>query len=65
MTMPRSYIRNCTTSELNRLLEDADRPIEDAIGGIHLTPEALQDVRAEKDRRLSDPNSPDFRPIFF
>jgi len=62
--MPRSYIRNCTTSELNRLLEDADRPIEDAIAGIHLMPDDLIAVRAEKDRRLADPNSPDFRPMF-
>lgn len=64
MTNSAHWSRKCSTERLNSLLQDADRPIEDAVAGIHLTPEALLAVRAEKDRRLADPNSPDFRPQF-
>jgi len=58
MTMPRSYLRNCTTSELNDILNDPDRR------GWECEQPLLEAVQAEKDRRLADPNSPDFRPQF-
>ncbi len=61
---PFQWIRQCSTARLNDLLAEADLPPDDN-ARIHLTPDALGRVRAEKDRRLSDPNSPDFRPPFF
>ena len=61
---PFQWTRMCSTKRLNSYLSEADS-LPDDTGRIHLTPEALQAVRAEKDRRLSDPNSPDFRPTFF
>jgi len=65
MTDSTHWSRKCSTERLNSLLQDADRPIEDAVAGIHLMPDDLKAVRAEKDRRLADSNSPDFRPDFF
>jgi len=47
------------TSELNRMLSGLAREGKDS-----LDPELLNAVQAEKDRRLADPNSPDFRPQF-
>ncbi len=62
--LPYSWIRQCSTARLNNFLAEADRdPDDDA--RIHLTPDALIRVRSEKDRRLADPNSSDFRPTFF
>ena len=58
------WSRKCSTERLNSLLQHAERPIEDAVAGINLMPDDLDAVRAEKDRRLADPNSPDFRPQF-
>jgi len=60
--MTRYLLRNCTTAELNRFLADAESLAPDERDGHAGDLDAL---RAEKDRRLSDPNSPDFRPTFF
>ncbi len=60
---PFDWARKCSTARLNSFLADAACPPDDN-ARIHLTPEALLAVRAEKDRRLADPNSPDFRPQF-
>lgn len=60
---PFHWTRKCSTARLNDFLEDAERPLDDN-ARIHLTPDALQAVQAEKDRRLADPNGPDFRPQF-
>ncbi len=47
------------TTELNRLLTP------EAEMELHRDdPELLRAVQDEKDRRLADPNSPDFRPQF-
>ncbi len=63
-TSPHNWIRRCSTARLNDFLVKAEQsPSDDA--GIHLTPDALNVVREEKDRRLADPNSSDFRPTFF
>lgn len=61
---PFQWTRKCSTTRLNAFLAEAGQPLDDN-ARIHLTPEALQAVQAEKDRRLNDPNSPDFRPTFF
>lgn len=61
---PFQWARKCSTKRLNSYLSEADRPPDDN-ARIHLTPEALRAVQAEKDRRLADPNSSDFRPTFF
>jgi len=70
MTMPRSYLRNITTADLNRCLADCDDLARRFTGmGDGTQPADLDDqcnaLRAEKDRRLADPNSSDFRPTFF
>ncbi len=51
---PKNFYKNATTSELNDML---------AHGNVR--GEAEQEILAEKDRRLANPNSPDFRPSFF
>ena len=52
-----SWIRTRSTSDLNAMLSNAGRM---------LYPQGtIENVQAEKDRRLADPNSPDFRPTFF
>ncbi len=59
--MPRYDLRNCSTAELNRFLADAESMAPDdreAHAG------DLDAILAEKDRRLADPNSNDFRPQF-
>lgn len=62
MTNPRSgaarEARRMSTLELNRVLNGWTPLLaQDA--------KLIEAVRVEKDRRLSDPNSPDFRPTFF
>ena len=69
MTMPRSYLRNVTTTELNQCLARCDELARRfAEMGDGTQPADLDDQReaimAEKDRRLADPNGPDFRPQF-
>ncbi len=66
MTLPRSYLRNCTTAELNRNLAECDSlevRFKDA-GGEDARARRRDALQAEKDRRLADPNGPDFRPQF-
>ena len=60
--MTELWIRNCSTSRLNDLLADGDRLAGE---GKPVPSETLGHVQAEKDRRLADPNSSDFRPTFF
>jgi hypothetical protein len=59
---PRHWTRkvaaNSSTSELNDILNDPDRR------GWECERLLLDACLAEKDRRLADPNSPDFRPQF-
>ena len=52
---PRSFLRNATTAELNAILSDRNDVVP---------PAAEKAILAEKDRRLSDPNSSEFRPTF-
>jgi len=56
---PFLWTRKIATSELNDILNDPDRR------GWECEQPLLDAVQAEKDRRLADPNSPDFRPTFF
>lgn len=56
------YFKKCSTSELNFLIADHERLIRE---GKPIPRGAVDVIQAEKDRRLSDPNSPDFRPTFF
>ena len=57
------WARKCSTERLNDILANpdllvgSDRPL--------WLPETVEAVQAEKDRRLADPNSADFRPTFF
>ncbi len=54
-----SWIRTCSTSDLNVMLSNSK-------ASRMLYPQGtIENVQAEKDRRLADPNSPDFRPTFF
>ena len=57
-----NWARDCSTDSLNHILEDSDRRDRE---GKAYSREAVHAVRVEKDRRLADPNSPDFRPTFF
>ena len=63
MTEPRSeaelWARRMKTAELNRMLCGLSRDGKDLPDH-----ELLEAIRAEKDRRLSDPNGNDFRPQF-
>ncbi len=65
MSEPRSgvtaWARRMTTSELNYNLKGwQDLEAQ----GTSVDPGLVEAVLAEKDRRLADPNSPDFRPQF-
>ncbi len=62
-----NFLSQCSTAKLNSLLaacdnldnsDEAETPLK---LGITAQREAVQ---AEKDRRLADPNGPDFRPQF-
>lgn len=57
----KSYLRARSTSDLNAMLSNASRPDPEP----RYPKVDIGDVQAEKDRRLADPNSPDFRPTFF
>ncbi len=62
MTESRNHwTRKCSTARLNALLADGERLVRE---GKPVPSDTLRDVLAEKDRRLADPNSPDFRPQF-
>lgn len=56
-----NWARKCSTPTLNHILEDSER--FDQLGKAYST-DAVDAVRVEKDRRLADPNGPDFRPQF-
>lgn len=62
MTVNHDWLRTCETSRLNSLLAEADK-LDANTQETHAAD--LAAIRAEKDRRLSDSNSPDFRPDFF
>ncbi len=57
-----NWARQCSTESLNHILNDTDRWIRE---GREYSTQAVDAVRVEKDRRLADPNSSDFRPTFF
>ena len=52
------WARNCSTKRLNELLDPSDPE------GRGVDNDTFEALLAEKDRRLADPNSPDFRPQF-
>ncbi len=56
------WAKSVSTDSLNSILQNADAADQD---GKPYSTAAVDAVRVEKDRRLADPNSPDFRPTFF
>lgn len=59
---PFHWTRKVSTARLNGILADARRLEQEG-----KTPDVdtVEACLAEKDRRLADPNSTDFRPTFF
>ncbi len=57
-----NWARDCSTDSLNHILRDSERCDRE---GKDYSMDAVDAVRVEKDRRLADPNSSDFRPTFF